>query len=435
MSKTPTLVRSRSDAKILALVSETGHRLNRRNAQIARDMSDLLARQIDMLDAEQDLVELLHASVDANIKTILHILSNHIPLEHLQPTTAAVAYALRLAQRDIPGNSLVRAYHMGQDNFIEQVFAEVQHLDCSAEEKIEVLHHISRVVYQYVDWISLFVIAAYEEERQRWVSARGNVQSSLIHKVLLQQPVATQTFEAETGYRLDQFHIAVILWSDQRDAEPGELRVLEDVLRRLAARWGTGSLPIVTAVDRTTAWAWIPLGRSSRGVDLTEVQAIADAVGSCRIALGLPAAGIDGFRRSHEQAQAARTVALASGDRTPSAVSFGDQGVAIVALLAKDIDSTCIWVSEVLGRLAHSDENAAMQRETLRVFFQTGENYARTAEVLNLHRNTVKYRLGKVFDDVCSPSACDRMDVALALQVCHYLGDRVLRPSTGVVSG
>lgn len=394
-------------------------------------MSDLLAREIDMLDVEQDLIELLHASVDANLKTIVHILTNNIPLDHLQPTTAAVEYAMRLAQRDIPGNSLVRAYHMGQDDFIQRVFEEVQHLDCSAEDKIEVLQHISRVVYRYIDWVSLFVLDAYEKERQRWNNARGNVQSSLIHKILAEQPVATAAFDAETGYRLDQFHIAAIVWSTRPEADPGELRVLEDVIRGLAARWGAGSPPIVTAVDRTTAWAWIPCGRKPRPVDLAQVQALAGRAGACRIALGLPAAGVAGFRRSHEQARAARTVALASGDRTPPAVSFGDQGVAIVALLAKDIDSTRIWVSEVLGRLACNDESAALQRETLRVFFQTGENYGHTAELLNLHRNTVKYRLGKVFDEGRIPTAYDRMDVALALQVCHFLGDRVLRPSTG----
>lgn len=431
MSRAPVVSQSESAADVLALVSETAHRLNARQPQIAPDMSDLLGREIDMLDVDQDLVELLLASVDANTKTIVHVLANHIPIEHLQPTTAAVEYALRLAQRDIPGNSLVRAYHMGQDDFMQRVFEEVQHLGCPAERKIEVLHHISRVVYQYIDWISLYVIDAYSKERERWNNARGNVQSSLIHKILAQQPVETSTFESETGYRLEQFHLAAVVWSTRPETEPGDLRVLEEVLRALATRWGAGSPPIITAVDRTTAWGWIPLGRGHRTVDMAEVRQTTESAGGCRIALGLPASGVAGFKRSHEQAQAARAVALASGDRTPPAVSFGDRAVAIVSVLAKDIDSTRIWVSEVLGRLAHDDENAAVLRETLRVFLMNGENYGKTAEQLTLHRNTVKYRLGKVFEDGHAPDAHDRLDVALALQVCHFLGQRVLRPPPG----
>lgn len=429
LSKRPVVSQSESGGDVLALVSETAHRLYARQPEIARDMSGLLADEIDMLDADPELVELLFASVDANIRTAVHILANHISIEHLQPTTAAVAYALRLAQRDIPSNSLVRAYHMGQDRLIQEIFEEVQHLDCSAEQKIEVLHHISRVVYQYIDWISLYVFETYSKERERWNNAHGNVQSSLIRRILAQQSVETSTFESETGYRLEQFHLAVVLWSTRPEAEPGGLRVLEDVLRALATRWGAVSPPIFTAVDRTTAWGWIPLGRVHPVLDWEVARREADTAGECRVALGLPASGVAGFKRSHEQAQAARVVALASGERTPPAVSFGDHGVAIVSLLARDIDSTRIWVSEVLGPLAFDGENTAALRETLRVFLMNGENYGKAAEQLILHRNTVKYRLGKVFGDGCGPTAYDRLDVALALQVCHYLGRRVLRPA------
>ena len=416
-----------ADREIESLVSETAQRLNDRLPQISRDMSDLLAHRIDMLDADEDLVQLLHASVDANTKTIVHVLSNHIPIKHLQPTTAAVEYAMRLAQRDIPGNSLVRAYHMGQDDFIQHVYVEVRRLDCSADIQLLVLQRISRVVYQYIDWISLYVIDAYEKERQRWNSTRGSVQSSLVHKILGDEPVSAETFEAETQYRLEQFHIATIIWSPHPDSAADQLRTLEERVRALAVRWHSCGPPIVTAVDRSTAWAWVPLGRKAGAADMSDVRRFAEEAGGCRIALGLPGYGAAGFRRSHEQAEAARSVALASpSDRAPLVVGFGDQGVAIVSMLARGIDQTRRWVGDVLGRLAVADEHAAILRETMRVFFRTGENYARTAELMHLHRNTVKYRLSKVFGEGGSPSSYDRMDVALALEVCHFLGDRVL---------
>jgi hypothetical protein len=43
----------------------------------------------------------MHASTDANVKIVIHVLINNIPIEHIQPNTAAVEYAVRLAHRDI----------------------------------------------------------------------------------------------------------------------------------------------------------------------------------------------------------------------------------------------------------------------------------------------------------------------------------------------
>lgn len=90
--------------------------------------------------------------------------------------------------------------------------------------------------------------------------------------------------------------------------------------------------------------------------------------------LGLPAHGIEDFRRTHEQAQAAKAVGLACIGRTLAAVSFGDQGVAIVSLLAKDMDTTRQWGRDVIGPLARNDDNTAEPRRTLHAFQQRHGN-------------------------------------------------------------
>ena len=61
----------------------------------------------------------------------------------------------------------------------------------------------------------------------------------------------------------------------------------------------------------------------------------------------------------------------------------------------------------------------------MRTFYATGESHLHTAEQLNLHRNTVKYRVDKA---LASTRSHDRLDIALALQVCEFLGPAVLRP-------
>jgi hypothetical protein len=417
-----------ADDMVLRLVAETARRLNDREPEIARTMSRLLAREISHLDEDQRLVEMLEASVDGNVKTIIHILAHHIPTEHLQPTTAATEYALRLAQRDIPAHSLIRAYHMGQNDFFEACFAEVQQLPCTPELKLEVLHHISAVVYGYIDWISLYVLDAYEKEKRRWISSRGNLRSSLIHKIVAGQPVEAPVFEPETGYRLDQFHVGAVVWSSASAPGPEESRNLERFVISLAARSGCTGPPLVTAIDPTMAWAWLPFGYKAPALDMEDVRDLTAELGKhCRISLGLPARGLRGFRRTHEQALSARGVALTSSGPAQPAVGFGDPGVAVVSLLAKDMESTRRWVQEVLGPLARNDENTAELRRTLYTFLSTGENYGKTAELLNVHRNTVKYRVSKVLDAPGQSHAQDRMDLALALQICHFLGPAALR--------
>jgi hypothetical protein len=392
-------------------------------------MSDLIAREIKSLDVDQAFIDLLRASVDANTSTITHILINDIPIDRLQPTTAAVEYALRLAQRDIPVNSLVRAYNVGKDDFIEQIFPDVQALHCSPEEKFAVLQHMSSVVGRYIDWISQYVFEVYEKERDRWVSTQGNVRAALIHDVLGRRAVTPREFERETGYRLDGHHIGMIIWSTRTDPAPDELRMLAQVVSKVAGAARCSGPPLVTAVDRETAWVWLPFVTRPSGLDMTELQRIVGQARGCRASLGLSGAGVDGFRRTHAQAEAARRV-VTSGETTP-VVSFGDEGVAITSLLANDIESTRSWVAEVLGHLAADNEQMRLLRETLRVFFLTGESYTDTAARMKLHRNTVKYRIAKALEQGETEISSHRIDLAVALNVCHFLGPAVLTGSGG----
>ncbi len=83
------------------------------------------------------------------------------------------------------------------------------------------------------------------------------------------------------------------------------------------------------------------------------------------------------------------------GSGTGSIVGFADRGVAIASLLAQDLPATTAWVREVLGGLADDSPTAATLRETLSVYYATRESHLHTATRLNLHRNTVKYRVGK----------------------------------------
>ena len=119
------------------------------------------------------------------------------------------------------------------------------------------------------------------------------------------------------------------------------------------------------------------------------------------LAIGSMAGGVEGFRRSHREAEAVRGVAIVSErfhSSTPTVIAATDPGLSVVARLGGDVAGTREWVATVLGDLAGDDENDARLRETLRVYLGCGSSYKVAAEELNLHFNSVKYRVARAVE-------------------------------------
>ncbi len=118
-------------------------------------------------------------------------------------------------------------------------------------------------------------------------------------------------------------------------------------------------------------------------------------------------------------------------------VAATDPGLSVVARLGGSpsaVIDTRDWVAAVLGELATDDENDARLRETLRVYLACGGSYKVAAEELNLHFNSVKYRVARAVErrgrEIGGASGGDRLDVELALLACHWYGRAVLQQKT-----
>ncbi len=77
---------------------------------------------------------------------------------------------------------------------------------------------------------------------------------------------------------------------------------------------------------------------------------------------------------------------------------------------------------------AADNENDARLRETLRVFLRCGSSYKTAAEELDLHFNTVKYRVGRASPGAAVPSKRTASTSRLALLACQWYGQAVLHP-------
>jgi DNA-binding PucR family transcriptional regulator len=202
---------------------------------------------------------------------------------------------------------------------------------------------------------------------------------------------------------------------------------MERFVQQLADSTGAHESSLFISVDRLTAWAWIPLPADAAPNAVARICAFAEARADApRIAVGDPLPGVEGFRRSHQQAQDARTVAIASGSNAHRATAFDDPGLSTAALLGGNVGAARVWVSEVLGPLACRTDNDERLRDTLRVFLRSGSSFKAAAEELHLHFNSVKYRVQRATERRGRPIGDDRLDIEIALLLCHWYGNAVL---------
>ncbi|RDH74217.1 PucR family transcriptional regulator [Mycolicibacterium moriokaense] len=402
-------------------------RLTDRIDDVIETIHQYLLAEISELRGEAALVELLRASAEGNVDTVFSAIRHEIPIEHVEPPTSALEYARRLAQRGISANALVRAYRLGQQTLLGEVLNEVRVADLDPQRALDVFEQITATTFKYIDWISQQVIAAYQSERDRWLENQNSTRALRVRELLDADLVDVDATSSAIGYPLRQWHLAAVAWCPEAD-QGDELIRMERFVRALGECLGSQGRPLFVAADRVSAWTWIPLS----------ADAAREAVSTCRefiqanhespsLALGDPLPGVDGFRRSHRQALGARAVATASDPHGHWIIANEDSGLSAAALVGRDVDAASAWVSEVLGPLASNTDNDERLRETLRVFLQTGASYKAAAAELNMHFNTVKYRVQRAEERRGRPIAADRIDVELALLLCRWFRGAVLR--------
>jgi DNA-binding PucR family transcriptional regulator len=411
------------------VVAEIGAQLNDRLAAVSGSIRGALEDAIPELRGDARSIELLGASVEGNVDTLLHALRHDIAVERVEAPTAALEYARRLAQHGVPVNALVRAYRLGQRQLNDLVFQAVREADISPATRLAALETITTTLFEYIDWISQQVVAVYEEERERWLENQNSIRALRVREVVAgKAKVDVDATSESIRYPLRWHHLAVVMWYSDEGASGDELARLQRFLRELGQTTDVGSNPLFAAADQTTGWGWLPF-RSAPPDAVEAVRQFACERADCpSVAIGTVTSGVDGFRRSHREALAARSVAVAGGSHESTVFAASDPGLAAAALLGGDLGAARVWVSDALGGLAADTENDARLRETLRIFLRCGSSYKQAAEELDLHFNTVKYRIGRAVARRGHPIEQDRLDVELALLACQWYGTAVLQP-------
>ncbi len=407
-----------SGFELREMLAEIVRRLESGHPRIAAEMRELLATNIEDLGGDSQLIDLLQASVESNLSTIFHMLSNGIGLESLKPPTAAIEYAVRLAQHDIQLSALTRAYYLAQSMLLRVTLQEIGKLELPEGAKLEAVRGAADAIHGYIDWMLQRLTEAYGAEHRRWWSARATANTAIVLKVLRGESVSASSFLAETRYGLEQRHLAMVAWIEDSAADAPAQQRLDRLVRQIAALLRSPHTALVSAVDRSTVWSWVAMTAS--GVNAETRQDIDRIVGEhagISLSLGGVEFGVAGFRRSHERALAAREVALAMRGRRGSVIADTDANVGLLSLLLKDRQASLAWMHRVLGPFAEAGAGNEAMRETLAEFYDSGQNYSQTAERLGVHRNTVRHRIARFEQAGGRSYDVDPLEVALALRI------------------
>jgi hypothetical protein len=406
-----------SDATTRQVVAQVARELDGQVTALTAELAALFLEEIPAFQGDEAVRELMAASTSSNLSTIFDVLLHGLPLDRIDVPAAAAAYARRFAQRDLPIESLLRAYRLGQERVTQWFLRGMGVRSLDAEMLLACTQEIVSVLGRYIDQVSEHLIEIYETERKLWTQRTDAARAIALRTVLADDTLDVSTAEAMIGYRMRGWHIAAVAWVEIDAHAP---RWVDSAVGVLAA--ASGCRPLTVLVDDHTLWAWLSSPSPMR-LDDQALDSL-DAGSALRIALGEPAPGLAGFRSSHREALRAKTVADMSGGLLSPVISFAE--VSIAAMLSEDLDALRAWVARTLGELAREDEAMARLRETVRVFLETGGSFTDAAARLHLHKNTVHYRVRKAEEIRGRPLGDGRLDVEVALVACQQLGPRVL---------
>jgi hypothetical protein len=282
---------------------------------------------------------------------------------------AAAAQARRAARNRVRLDTVLRRYAAGDRLVGEFIMDEAPHFPEGA------LSAVLRARGPQADQLMAAVAAEYMDELEQLRRSPAQRLAERVQRLL----ASDSPHDAEgLDYELEAWHLGLIVTGSRADV----------AARTLAA--GLNRKPLVIPRGNDSAWAWFG-GREPLPVADVERYLSAGVLGEVTLATGEPRYGLEGWRLTHHEAQAAREVML----RRPQRFSRASEVALLAAVLRDEMLAVSLWQTYLAPLDAHGDSGAVL-RETLRAYFAAGFNAATAAAALEVDRHTVQRRLRKV---------------------------------------
>jgi hypothetical protein len=404
-----------------ATVAHAVELLGRDPVDWAVQVGDGMARHIideipELGGGEGPFQSLRMGTESATIRALVRLTgaASHLPAI----TDEALQGDREFVRRGVALDRVLRGVRLGHAGMARAFLAACNVL-LSEERRSDAMRVVSEQLFAYIDEFSGSMAAEYLNERDRWVTSAAAAREEVVRSVLDGTSGDSGPASAALNYDLSRQHVAALLWFQPARvrADTAELqRVAVDVLRH----WGC-SQHLIVPIGRGRLWAW---GSRLELPPRTTIGSYVPERDDVRMAHGLPAGGVEGFRRSHREAEAAERMTRLHMASTDWATSYGD--VELPALLTADLPAARTFIRRELGPLAKPGANMSDLRATLLAYLEEQNSPHAAAQRLHVSRNTVSYRVKRAEELLGLEWRQRRYELQTALLLARDLGDAIL---------
>lgn len=310
---------------------------------------------------------------------------------------AAVEQARRAACLGVNLDTVLRRYIAGQALLMDFITDEAERSSFSGNEAA--LHqHLRGTQTPLLERLMATIVEEYNRELERAKRSPEQRRAELVLRLL-----AAKRFDvpgvAELDYDFDGWHVGMIA-TGRRAAE---------VIQGTKAALGCALLS--ASQSERTLWVWFGFRRKPTDADVKRLSAGRPM--GVSVATGEPRRGIEGWRLTHREAQAALSIAL----RRPPGLTRCSDVLLEAALLQNGVLATSLLQTFLspLDGVCYREQTA---RDTLRAYFEARRNVSSAASRLGVVRNTVESRLREIEGRLGRPlHTCSvQLEVALRLE-------------------
>jgi PucR C-terminal helix-turn-helix domain/GGDEF-like domain len=346
-------------------------RLRARHAEIARAIYDRIGEAVPHSVGARDLTyqEGVLAAVNAVLSYSLDVIEQGPGWSGPIPPEAA-AQARRAARAGVSAAAVLRRYVAGHGRLGEFVAEETARIGLPSDAPA--LLHISSTHDALLGHFTAAIEHEHDQERQRIARSPEQRRVELVCRLLDGETVG-QAGLADLGYKFDAWHVGVIATGASAREAVGSLKSDRQLL----------SVP----QGEETVWAWLGGQRRLARADMERLCLEREPVG-VSLAVGEPAQGLDGWRRTHQQAQEALQVALLGRQKR---ARYAD--IAVLTPFVQNLDRGRAFIELYLSPLDRQKDGGATSRQVLRAYFAAARNVSAAARKLGLERRTLGYRL------------------------------------------
>ena len=273
---------------------------------------------------------------------------------------------------------------------------------------------IEAAVLALVERMVASIADEYERELEGAERSPEWRRAEIVDKLLADQPVDAGEF-AKLGYELDGWHLCVIATGANAT----------QAVRGLAAALGRELLLVVHDGE---VWAWLGGQRKLKIADVERVFT-ARALAGVSLAIGEVARGLEGWRLTHREAEAAQLVAHYRPRRLTRYLD--------VAPVANALQDEALADSLIETHLSPLDDlriGGQAARRTLRALFETEHNVSSAAHKLDVDRSTVHRRRNEIERRLGCRLHEHQVGIEIALRVEDLLKHRDSAQPSGAAS-